>query len=135
MGLPCDYRWFDIYVKTHFRYRYEREVNQYIEAVVESSASRVTRWGKATSLWRAQGGCRVCRDRPGDVKVWKDDNEGYSGYPQDCRPFSAERMKPEPEKTKEGRINPKGIPCLSLPTHQDTAMSEVRSWRGARITL
>src|ERR1039458_6332974 len=35
-------------------------------------------------------------------------------------------MKPKPEKAKEGRVNPKGIPCLHLATHEDTAMSEVR---------
>jgi RES domain-containing protein len=44
-------------------------------------------------------------------------------------------MKPEPKKAKEGRVNPKGIPCLYLATHQDTAMSEVRPWYEARISL
>jgi RES domain-containing protein len=44
-------------------------------------------------------------------------------------------MKPKPEKAKEGRVNPKGIPCLHLATHEDTAMSEVRPWHKARISL
>jgi RES domain-containing protein len=44
-------------------------------------------------------------------------------------------MKPEPVKAKEGRVNPKGIPCLYLATHEDTAMSEVRPWHDARISL
>jgi RES domain-containing protein len=44
-------------------------------------------------------------------------------------------MKPWPEKAKEGRMNSKGIPCLYLATHEDTAMSEVRPWHEARISL
>ena len=89
---------------------------------------------RALSLWRAQRGCRVCIELPGKQQSWKDDTDSC-GYPLDCRPFSVERMKPEPEKAKEGRINPKGIPCLYLATHQDTAMSEVRPWHEARISL
>jgi RES domain-containing protein len=44
-------------------------------------------------------------------------------------------MKPESERAREGRINPKGIPCLYLATHEDTAMSEVRPWHEARISV
>jgi hypothetical protein len=50
MDLPCDYLWFDLYTKTHFRYRYNEEVNHFIEAVVESAASRTVKWGQGTPL-------------------------------------------------------------------------------------
>jgi RES domain-containing protein len=49
-------------------------------------------------------------------------------------PFSAERMKPL-STCKEGRINPKNIPCLYLAMDEETAMSEVRPWIGAIGTL
>ncbi len=36
---------------------------------------------------------------------------------------------------REGRINPKGIPCLYLSNDRDTAMSEVRPWIGSHISV
>jgi RES domain-containing protein len=134
MALPCDFLWFDLYTRTHFRYRYSDEINQYIVDAVGSASARAVKWAKGTSLWRAQRGCRVCIELSGKRPYWKDDTDGC-GYPAKCRPFSVERMKPEPEKAKEGRVNPKGIPCLYLATHKDTAMSEVRPWHEARISL
>jgi RES domain-containing protein len=134
MAVPCDYLCFDLYTRTRFRYRYDEDVNHFIEAVVESAASRTVEWPQGTSLWRAQRGCRICIELPGKKHIWKDDTD-ICGHPLNCRPFSVERMKPEPEKAKEGRVNPKGIPCLYLATHEDTAMSEVRPWHEARISL
>ncbi len=46
-------------------------------------------------------------------------------------PHSRERMKPLKDRAPEGRINPKGIPCLYLATERDTALSEVRPWIGS----
>ena len=134
MALPCDYLQFDLYTTTWFRYRYDEEINRYIEATVESAAFRGVKLEQGTSLWRAQLGCRVCMELTGKKQIWKDDTNGC-GYPSNCRPFTVERMKPEPERAKEGRVNPKGIPCLYLATHKDTAMSEVRPWHEARISL
>jgi len=82
---------------------------------------------KGAALWRAQLGS----NEPGWVmdesKQWLL-NEYYS-------PFSAERMKPRFDSAAEGRANPKGIPCLYLAEDVKTAMSEVRPWIGASITL
>jgi hypothetical protein len=49
--------------------------------------------------------------------------------------FLPERMKPLREGIGEGRVNPKGKPCLYLATDADTAMAEVRPWVGAHISL
>jgi hypothetical protein len=54
--------------------------------------------------------------------------------PEDI-PFSAERMKPLRNAAHEGRINPKGIPCLYACTDNDTAMAEVRPWLNAKISV
>ena len=51
------------------------------------------------------------------------------------RPHNLERMKPFPDKAKEGRINPKGIPCLYTATDPRTAMSEVKPAIGSYLTL
>ena len=44
-------------------------------------------------------------------------------------------MKPEEGKQREGRANPKGIPCLYLADTKETAMSEMRGWLDAPITV
>lgn len=43
-------------------------------------------------------------------------------------------MKPLPYSAQEGRVNPKGIPCLYLATDKETAMAEVRPWIGTTIS-
>lgn len=44
-------------------------------------------------------------------------------------------MKPLKDRAPEGRINPKGIPCLYLAIERDTALSEVRPWIGSLISV
>jgi hypothetical protein len=43
-------------------------------------------------------------------------------------------MKPLPHSAHEGRVNPKGIPCLYLATDKETAMAEVRPWIGSSVS-
>jgi hypothetical protein len=50
-------------------------------------------------------------------------------------PFPPERMKPLAHSAREGRVNPKGIPCLYLATDKDTAMAEVRPWLGLYVSV
>jgi len=49
-------------------------------------------------------------------------------------PYPRARMKPLRNAAHEGRVNPKGIPCLYLATDKETAMAEVRPWLGASIS-
>lgn len=49
--------------------------------------------------------------------------------------FCAERMKPLPNQAVEGRANPAGIPALYLGTTIETAISEVRPWIGASLSV
>src|SRR6266566_4486089 len=53
---------------------------------------------------------------------------------EDC-PFDTKRMKPIRGRAKEGRVNPKGIPYLYLATHRDTAVAEVRPWKGGVVSV
>jgi hypothetical protein len=50
-------------------------------------------------------------------------------------PFSVERMKPLAGRAREGRANPKGIPYLYLATRRDTAVAEVRPWKGGAVSV
>jgi hypothetical protein len=44
-------------------------------------------------------------------------------------------MLPPGDRASEGRVNPKGIPCLYAATHQETAVAEVRPWMGAHVSV
>jgi RES domain-containing protein len=44
-------------------------------------------------------------------------------------------MKPLPDRASEGRVNPKGIPCLYCSTDKKTAMTETRPWIGSYVTV
>lgn len=50
-------------------------------------------------------------------------------------PYKPERMKPLPNKAKEGRLNPKGIPYLYLNTDKETAIAESRPQLGQYVSL
>lgn len=52
------------------------------------------------------------------------------------KPFSRKNMgAPPPEKTQGGRANPTGIPFLYLADDISTALSEVRPWKGAYVSV
>lgn len=50
-------------------------------------------------------------------------------------PFPPERMMPLADRAFEGRVNPKGIPCLYFSTDMDTAMTETRPWIGSCVSV
>lgn len=50
--------------------------------------------------------------------------------------YRAEEMgAPPPDKTKEGRANPKGIPVLYVADDVYTAIAEVRPWRSSEVCV
>jgi hypothetical protein len=50
-------------------------------------------------------------------------------------PYSSSRMKPLRHSAQEGRVNPRGIPCLYAAGDMKTAISEVRPWVGAMVSV
>lgn len=111
------------------RYILDSESLDFLETLAATSENRKISIKKGTILWRAQLG-----------NDWMEENvKGDEGEVIEtidvptCFPPS--RMKPLANKAKEGRINPKGIPCLYLSTKKKTAMSEIRPWIGAAISL
>ena len=99
------------------RYVFGTRTKSFLDRLLAMSGSRSLEMPKGEFLWRAQ--------------LHDDPNENWYA---ESPPLSIERMKPL-ANCREGRINPKGIPCLYLAMDQETAMSEVRPWRGAVGTL
>ena len=75
-------------------------------------------------LWRAQLG--------NDWDPLEVDGQCVGNIPA---PLGKQRMVPPPDRACEGRVNPKGIPCLYLATRRETALSEVRPWKGSLISV
>ena len=59
------------------------------------------------------------------------------GSVEKTKPFSKEKMgTPPPEKSMAGgRANPPGIPFLYLANDENTAIAEVRPWKGATVSV
>jgi hypothetical protein len=102
-------------VMNRTRYSFDTKTKEFLDRIIETGLPRCISIPKGETMWRAQ-----LHDP--NQKAW------------DASPFPVERMKPLP-KGREGRINPKGIPCLYLATDEKTAMSEIRPWIGAVGTL
>ena len=116
---------FSASVCTQRRYIHTKDVQHFLDAVLESAERRVEAGFAGGLLWRAQRGARTI-----DIPI-----EGTDDSVEEPYPFPKERMKPIPGRAMEGRVNPKGIPFLYLATHRDTAIAEVRPWKGGVVSV
>lgn len=114
-------------VRQQYRFAHTSEVDEFLRSLVDTAASRIRNTPKGFPMWRAQLG-NALRDR-------HIDDADLTIVVEDAVPFPSERMKPVRNAAYEGRANAKGIPCLYVATDKDTAMSEVRPWIGATISL
>ncbi|PLT98025.1 RES family NAD+ phosphorylase [Sinorhizobium medicae] len=103
--------------------RYVRSVRaaRFLDAVVATCPKRLSTIGAGTVFWRAQIGHR-----------WTDDVAAGRRIPL---PHPEARMKPWDDRAYEGRVNPKGIPCLYFATDREAAMSEVRPGIGSVVSV
>ena len=125
-----DYREFAGSVLCQRRFVHTDEQKRFLVAVLKTSDKRIVIQERGSSLWRAQSAYQE-RLVPGEHD---DDGNVMYSIPESV-PATLERMKPHRNRASEGRVNPKGIPCLYLSTDRSTAMSEVRPWLGALITI
>ena len=98
---------------------------RFLDAVVQTSESRKMRMKTGTRLWRAQ---------VGSIQGTIPRLAGKRGFPFPF-PLAVDRMKPLSDRALEGRVNPKGIPCLYLSKERETAMREVRPWIGSYVSV
>jgi hypothetical protein len=120
---PKDYFQFALHVTRSNRYIRDPEDNNFLEALLKQAQQRVESIPAGSIFWRAQVGYDWEPLLDGDQHI--DDTPG---------PLSPGRMIPPRGHGREGRANPKGIPYLYLSTDRDTAMAEVRPWRGSLIS-
>lgn len=88
----------------------------FLRTVLEQAEGREKPLPAGSFLWRAQLG-----------HAWRD-----KYHPE---PHPPSRMKPRSDRAREGRANPKGIPVLYLATTKETAMAEVRPWKGSIMSV
>jgi RES domain-containing protein len=122
-----DYQIFARSVRTRRRYIRTVEEESFLEAVRSTVKDRIVPLPAGWEFWRAQRG--YCE---GIIEQWCD--EAPIPIPA-ARPYPPERMKPRPNQASEGRVNPKGIPCLYGARSPDTAVAEVRPWKGELVSI
>jgi RES domain-containing protein len=120
---------FEMTVKTKARFVHDDLVQKFLKTVIETSQSRRKKLPKDQILFRAQRGF-VWEAQPilgdGDQVLATTDVEAA---------LPPERMVPKAEYAGDGRINPRGIPCLYLSSNPSAALAEMRPWVGAHVTL
>jgi hypothetical protein len=91
--------------------------------------NRFVKLDKGTVLWRAQLGGTPHKPPPITMgaEEW--------GMREILTPHDRDRMTPYSDKAKEGRVNPKGIPCLYTATHPRVALTEMKPTIGSYLTL
>ncbi len=125
-----DFMNFSESVKRRARFVFDEDVTRFLDALFETSNSRHHVISKNKYVWRAQLGNStvVVEEKSGD-------SEESSYCYEDLIPYPADRMKPKRESAREGRVNPKGIPCLYVANKLETAISETRPWIGSLVSV
>jgi len=109
-------------VKRKSRYMRDAKTQRFLDTVLDTSHERRKTIPGGSVFWRAQQG-HGCR------------TESHDDLEYDTpAPLEPDRMKPMTDSAREGRVNPKGIPCLYLATDKETAMCEVRPWLGLCVS-
>jgi hypothetical protein len=112
-----DFESFRETVTRSHRFVHPASVDCFLAALFASCRKRRRLLKRGTRLWRSQLGTVPSDD--GTTSV----------------PFPPDRMIPCWPFHGEGRANPIGIPVLYLATEPNTAMAEMRPWKGAEISL
>lgn len=114
---------FSTAVRFQSRFIHDKQVTSFLRAISASVKRRETTLSTGKALWRAQVGY--------DVDPREQDGVEYD----EPVPFKPERMKPLRHLAHEGRVNPRGIPCLYAASDKETGVSEVRPWLGALVSV
>src|ERR1035437_7395587 len=108
-------------VRYHTRFIHDRRVRAFLAAVAASAAGRVFEVPQGKALWRLY----VCH--------YLEERQKYDIKYVEPIPCDSVRIKPLTRTAHEGRVNPRGIPCLYAANNKETAVAEVRPWLGALV--
>jgi len=124
------YMQFERSVKTKARFAHEDAVKEFLKTVLETVEPRLRPLPMGKVLFRAQRGF-IWTTEPAHIG---EDEDAIESIDVEAA-LPPERMVPKAEYVGDGRINPKGIPCLYLATTASAAISEMRPWVGSYVTL
>lgn len=116
---------FERSVNSERRYIHTKETRASLQAALESARKKVEVVKSGTHLWRAQRGA-TAQSIP---------LTGTDEFIEEDYPYSPARMKLLPDRARENRTNPKGIPYLYLASRRNTAVAEVRPWKGGVVSV
>lgn len=119
-----EYRRFAQRVRGESRCATDPESRAFVAAVLATAATRTRRIKGGSILFRAQLGTN-------EHERTEEDGQTYI----DVLGHGEERMFPKPEFVMGGRANAAGIAFLYLATKEITAISEVRPWIGASVSV
>ena len=108
-------------VTRNWRYVRSPEAQQFLSAITAGCHTRSAEIKEGRLFYRAQ----VAHHDVLDANL----GEELPG------PALPQRMFPFRDRAAEGRVNPKGIPCLYMASDKHTAMAEVRPWIGSLVSL
>ena len=94
------------------RYVWSRSTHAFLDAIRDTAPEQVFEVDATDGFWRAVNAV----SQPQDIA------EAVLGWIRPCPP---DRIKPLRLRAHEGRVNPKGIPCLYTATDPTTAISEL----------
>jgi len=122
---PNEWLHFCNFVVRTNRYVLNKDGADFVDTILLSSKKRETILEKGTKLVRA---------RIGSYEEEREEENGELRVVTGPLP-PKELMAPPPYKTKEGRINPRGISYLYLSNIVETAIIEVRPWLGQKVSV
>jgi len=125
----AEYHRFADFIMRKARHIMDAESQSFINKVIDTTAKRVRILPKGTTLWRSQLDYTLRTESITDENGKEVDTYETEG------PHPPDRMMPRRDRATEGRVNPKGIPCLYLSDDRDTAMTEARPWIGSYVTV
>jgi len=131
------YNYFEFrhFVMRKARHTLDESGRRFVQGVVETSRKRVGSIKKDSVVWRAQLGV-VWESRLYPTVISLDPNYVSETVEVEMpAPLDPTRMVPLRDRAGEGRVNPKGIPCLYFSTDRDTAMAEVHPWIGSYVSV
>jgi len=121
----ASYSDFAFRVRYSQRYVWDKRVQAFLDTLLATSSDRKLPIPKGSLYYRAQHGTLV--------QAVHDEHGFEIGEEETC--YLPERMIPLPYAARQGRANPAGIPVLYLGNSEETAISEVRPWVGAGISV
>ncbi len=134
------YRQFEQRVKTKTRFALDEASRNFLDTVIDTIApDRACQVPKGRIYFRTQRGYLETTEiiNPPTLPP-HDDDDAAEEEPFEVlakAPLAATRMVPTAGHAADGRVNPRGIPCLYLASSASAAISEMRPWVGSYVTL